>query len=313
MEKVLITDDVHPQLIQKFVDLGFKVDYYPEISYEEVKSSIHNYEGLIVNSKILVNKAFIDVAVKLKFIGRLGSGMEIIDQAYAKSKGIGVFSSPEGNRNAVAEHAMAMLLALSNNIIKADREVREFIWKREENRGFELEAKTIGIIGYGHTGKSFANKLQGWNVTLLVHDKYKTGFSEPNLNIHETSKEELIKKSDIISLHLPLTEETFHYADHSMMEQMKIGSILINTSRGKVVDTMALIQMLKNGHLKGACLDVFENEKPEFYTQDEKKMYAELLKFSNLIVTPHVAGWTIESKEKLSNVLFEKILSYLNN
>ena len=312
MEKVLITDDVHPQLIQKFEDIGFKVDYCPEISYEEVKNSIHNYEGLIVNSKILANKEFIDLAVKLKFIGRLGSGMEIIDQTYAKSKGIGVFSSPEGNRNAVAEHAMAMLLALSNNIIKADREVREFIWKREENRGFELEGKTIGIIGYGHTGKSFAQKLQGWNVTLLVHDKYKTGFSEPNLNIYETSKEELIKKSDIISLHLPLTQETFHYADHTMLHLMKRGSILINTSRGKVVDTMALIQMLKNDHLKGACLDVFENEKPEFYTQDEKMMYSELLKFSNLIVTPHVAGWTIESKEKLSNVLFEKILSYLN-
>ncbi len=310
MKKVLITDDVHPLLIQNFKDLAYIVDYYPDISLEEVKQIIPEYEGLIVNSKIIVDKAFIDQAKQLKFIGRLGSGMEIIDQPYAKLKGIGVFSSPEGNRNAVAEHAMAMLLALNNNIIKADQEVRQFIWKREENRGIELEGKTIGIIGYGHTGMSFAQKLKGWEVNILAHDKYKTGFSNPELNINETTKEKLIEDSDIISLHLPLTEETFHYANPNMLSTMKSGAVLVNTSRGKVVDTLALIEVLKSGHLRGACLDVFENEKPENYTGEEKKMYEELLKFKNIIVSPHIAGWTMESKEKLAKILFEKILLF---
>ncbi|HMG17021.1 MAG TPA: NAD(P)-dependent oxidoreductase [Saprospiraceae bacterium] len=312
MKKVLITDDVHPDLIHKFENISYKVDYYPEISLEEVKSIIHDYEGLIVNSKILVDKDFIDRAHSLKFIGRLGSGMEIIDQTYAKQKGIGVFSSPEGNRNAVAEHAMAMLLALGNNIIKADQEVRKFIWNRQENRGFELEGKTIGIIGFGHTGRTFAQKLQGWNVNILVYDKYLTGFSDHSFNVYESSKETVLEKSNIISLHLPLTEETFHYVDHEMLNKMKRRSVLINTSRGKIVDTLALIEVLKSGHLKGACLDVFENEKPENYNTQEKKVYEELLKLKNIIVTPHIAGWTLESKEKLSKILFEKILLFLS-
>jgi D-3-phosphoglycerate dehydrogenase len=310
MKKVLITEDVHASLIENFERLSYIVDYNPDITYEEVKKIINEYEGLIVNSKILVNKEFIDLASQLKFIGRLGSGMEIIDQVYAKTKGIGVFNSPEGNRNAVAEHAMAMLLALSNNIIKADQEVRKFIWHREENRGFELEGKTIGIIGFGHTGKSFAEKLQGWNVNILVHDKYKTGFSNPDKNIYESSKERLLRDSDIISLHLPLTEETFHYANLEMLSSMKTGSVLINTSRGKILDTKALIEVLKSDHLKGACLDVFENEKPENYNVKEKMIYEDLLKFKNIIVTPHIAGWTKESKEKLSKILFEKILLF---
>ena len=311
MKKVLITDDVHPSLIENFKSLAYVVDYFPDIILEEVKKIIIEYEGLIVNSKIIVDKDFIDQAKQLRFIGRLGSGMEIIDQVYAKTKGIGVFSSPEGNRNAVAEHAMAMLLALSNNITKSDQEVRKFIWNREENRGFEIEGKTIGIIGYGHTGKCFAEKLQGWNVNILVHDKYKTGFVNPDLNIYESTLEKLLKDSDIISLHLPLTEETFHYVNDEMLTNMKTGSILINTSRGKIVDTLALIEVLKSGHLKGACLDVFENEKPENYNVKEKMMYESLFKFKNIILTPHIAGWTQESKEKLSKILFKKILLFL--
>lgn len=313
MDSILITDAVHSDLIDKFRVIGFKVDYLPDITYEEVKRSIKDYKGLIINSKILVDKQFIDLATNLKFVGRLGSGMEIIDQEYAKEKDIAVFNSPEGNRNAVAEHAFAMLLALNNNIIKADKEVKEFIWNREENRGFELEGKTIGIIGYGHTGKTFASKFRGWNVKIMVHDKYLTGFSEADLNVEESTKENILKDADIISLHLPLTIETLHYVNAEFLRSMKKSAVLINTSRGKIINTKDLVEILDQGHLRGVCLDVFENENPKTYSEEEQKLYSQLLKFRNIIVSPHIAGWTFESKEKLSLVLFEKILYFLNN
>ena len=313
MERILITDAVHPLLIEKFRGLGYEVDYQPDILYEEVKDIIDQYVGLIINSKILVDKEFIDKSTKLIFIGRLGSGMEIINQVYAKEKGIAVFNSPEGNRNAVAEHAFAMLLALNNHLIQADKEVKAGIWNREENRGFELEGKTIGIIGYGHTGKSFSAKFCGWNTKLLVHDKYLNSFTDLNLNLHEASKEQIIAEADIISLHLPLTVETLHYVNEEFLSRMKKNAVLINTSRGKIINTKDLVKILDEGHLRGVCLDVFENENPKIYTGEEKKLYAQLLNFKNIIATPHVAGWTFESKEKLSMVLFEKIKSFLDN
>jgi D-3-phosphoglycerate dehydrogenase len=308
MKKVLITDDCHPLLNDGLKNLGYQCDYQPEITPENTTNVISGYEGLIINSKIMVNQDFLDRASRLKFIGRLGSGMEIVDKEYAAKKGVLVFSSPEGNRNAVAEQALGMLLALANNLIRGDREVRLNIWEREKNRGFEIEGKTMGIIGFGHTGSQFAKKLQGLGMEILAFDKYKTsGFANEMPWVRETGQDDIIAKSDIISLHLPLTTETKHLVNESFINQCKPGFILINTSRGKCVNTEDLIAGLESKKIGGACLDVFENEKPVAYSEREKMAYQRLHQFENVILSPHVAGWTHESKYKLAAVLLEKI------
>jgi D-3-phosphoglycerate dehydrogenase / 2-oxoglutarate reductase len=313
MNRILITDDVHPILLEKLKLLDFEVDYQPKITYEEVKTKIRNCYGLIVNSKIIVDKEFLDLCSNLKFIGRLGSGMEIFDLDYAISKGIAIFNSPEGNRNAVAEHTLGMLLALSNKLNIADTEVRNFHWNREENRGFEIDSKTIGIIGFGNMGQAFAKKLKGFDVQILVYDKYlQSGYSRFWNNIVETDILSLQSQCDIISFHVPLNNETHHYCNESFLSKCKNGIIILNTSRGKILDTPSLIKNLENGKVKGACLDVFENEKVTTYTKEEKAMYSELFSFKNTVFTPHIAGWTMESKLKMSNTLLEKINSFLN-
>ena len=308
---VLVTDKVHPLLLQGFEKAGFEIDYRPKVSLEVVREIVQDYEGMIINSKILVDKYMLDKAVKLKFIGRLGSGMEIVDQEYAKEKGVFVASAPEGNRNAVGEHAIGMLLALANKFRKGDAEVRRKHWDREANRGFEIMGLTVGIIGFGHTGNSFAKKLAGFGVKVLAYDKYKTYFAEGSNYIRIATMEELFNESDILSLHLPLTDETHHLFDDDFLEKFKKDIILINTSRGKVVKTTALINGLKSGKIKGACLDVFENEKPHLFSDDEHVMYDELYSFDNVILTPHVAGWTVESLERLARIVLEKILKNL--
>lgn len=304
---VLITDDVHPMMIDAFKEEGFDVHFDPGILYEEVKKIIPLYSGLIINSKINCNKEFIDLTQGLKFIGRLGSGREVVDIPYAQSKGIEVYFSPEGNRNAVAEHALAMLLALSNQLIEADAEVRNHIWQREARRGWELSGRTIGIIGYGHTGRQFAKKLSSMEMQVLAHDKYIKGFSDQDHYVEEVSREELLLRSDIISLHLPLAKETYHYVDEKFIHACKRGAIVINTSRGNVVDTLALVVALEQGVLGGACLDVFENEKPSTYTAPESEMYQRLFKLKQVVLSPHIAGWTHESKMKMASVLIHKI------
>lgn len=306
---VLVTDGVHPLLLEGFEKAGFECDYRPKISLADTRAIIQNYEGLIINSKILVDKAFLDEAVRLTFIGRLGSGMEIVDQEYAKKKGIVVKSAPEGNRNAVGEHAVGMLLALANKLRKGDREVRQKHWDREANRGFEIMGKTVGIIGFGHTGNSFAKKLAGFGVKVLAYDKYKTYFAEGSNYIREAELEEIFEQADILSLHLPLTDETDGLFDASFLQKFKKRIVLINTSRGKVVKTADLITGLKNGSVMGACLDVFENEKPHQFTESEHQMYDELYQFDNVILTPHVAGWTVQSKERLAQIVLDKILT----
>jgi D-3-phosphoglycerate dehydrogenase len=308
---VLVTDGVHPLLLEGFKKAGFDYDYRPKISLEATRAIIQDYEGLIINSKILVDRIFLDKAVKLKFIGRLGSGMEIVDKIYAAQKGIIVKSAPEGNRNAVGEHALGMLLALANKFRQGDREVRAKHWDRESNRGFELMGKTIGIIGFGHTGSNFAKKLAGLGVKVLAYDKYKTYFTEGSNYIRQSSMEEIFEQADIISLHLPLTEETKFLVNSEFIDKCHKNFVLINTSRGKVVSTKALIDALKNGKVSGACLDVFENEKPHTFSDNEHEMYNELYKFENVILTPHVAGWTVQSKERLAQIVLDKILKSL--
>lgn len=310
MNNILITDLVHELLIVGLQDAGFRIDYNPMISYEEVCNIIENYEGIIINSKILVTQSFIDKAKNLKFVARLGSGLEIIDLDYAKAKGIKVISSPEGNRNAVAEHALGMLLALANNLVKASMEVKNFKWNREANRGFEIEGKTIGIIGYGNTGETFAQKFLGWNVRILVYDKYKPTIDTYNGKMERVSLEELLENAQIISIHLPLNAETKYIINDVFFQKWANSEVLINTSRGKILETKALIENLANGKLRGACLDVFENEKPETYSSDEISLYKKLFSFENLIVSPHIAGWTEESKEKLSKIILDRILFF---
>lgn len=307
MRKVLVTDGVHPILLEGLEELGFKCDYHPKISLERVREMVPDYEGMIINSKILVDKAMLDSAPKLRFVGRLGSGMEIIDLEYAAKKGVAIHGAPEGNRNAVAEHALGMLIALANNFLRADREVRNKDWQREKNRGFEIMGKTIGIIGFGHTGSQFAKKLQGMGMKILAYDKYKTNYTQDFPYVKETNLKSLQTDADIISLHLPYTPETYHLVNSDFLEKCKKGIIIINTSRGSVIKTQDLLTALKNEKVGGACLDVFENEKTQTFSSEEEKMYEELYGFEQVILSPHVAGWTVESKKRLAEVLLQKI------
>ena len=338
MKKVLITDGVHPSLIAGLKQLDYNCDYQPDISDKEVRNIIHNYVGLIINSKILVNRDMIDRAPNLRFIGRLGSGLEIIDLPYAAEKGLRIINSPEGNRNAVAEHALGMLLSLANNLTRSNNEVKNFDWQREKNRGFELRDKTIGIIGFGHTGSSFAQKLLGLGMRILVYDKYlPAGFTKTFIHrdylirhpaskksdtfegesvatfnfeiseIEESNLEMLQRECDIISFHLPLNPETKYMCNAEFIGNCKKNIYIVNASRGNVVNTYDLITGLQTKKVRGACLDVFENEKPNTYTDQEREMYKLLFSFDNVIVSPHIAGWTLESKERLSAVLLDKI------
>jgi D-3-phosphoglycerate dehydrogenase len=309
MKKVLITDDVHTLLIDALEGAGYFCDFQPDIKLEEVREIIPAYTGMIINSKILMDKAMFDRAMQLTFVGRLGSGMEIIDQKYAAQKSVAIYNAPDGNCNAVGEHALGMLLALANNLLRADAEVRQKIWRREANRGFELQGKTIGIIGFGYTGSSFAQKLAGMEMQVLAYDKYKTNYTSSFPHVKETDLDTLLTQSDIISFHLPLTAETHHYADAAFFSKCRKDVILINTSRGQVVETSLLVSELLSGKVRGACLDVFENEKPQTFTALENEYYQQLYQLPQVILTPHIAGWTVESKERLARILLQKILT----
>lgn len=304
-KKVLITDGVHNHLIEGFQGRGFEVDYQPNIQLEEVHMIIEEYEGLIINSKIKVDKTLIDKATKLKFVARLGSGLEVMDLQYAASKGIHCYNTPEGNRNAVAEQALGMLLALFNNIIPSNQDVKNFHWKREENRGVELDGKTIGIIAYGNTGEAFAKKLRGFDVEVLVYDKYKTGFG--NGLVKESTLEEIYSKADVLSLHLPLTDETKYWLDEERINKFEKPIWVINTSRGKCLKLEDLLKSLQNEKILGAVLDVLENEKMETLDDTQKTVIESLNILKNVIITPHIAGWTHQSKFKISDQVLRKL------
>lgn len=307
MKKALISDFVHNHLISELGSMGYHVDYEPKISLEEVAEKIANYEGIVINSKIKMYQPLIDKAKRLKWIARLGSGMEIIDQEYASQKNIAAINSPEGNCNAVAEHALGMLLALSNNLIRSDKQVRTMQWNREQNRGFEITGKKIGVIGYGHTGSSFVSKVSSWELDVLIYDKYKDLNFKSSNNLHAVDKEDILNEADIISLHLPYTSETHHYVDEDFIQKCNRKPVIINTSRGAIVKTQALIKGLQDGYLGGACLDVFENEKTNTYTADEHKMYAALFQLPNVVLSTHVAGWTRESLYKIADTIVQKL------
>ncbi|WP_114789774.1 NAD(P)-dependent oxidoreductase [Niabella yanshanensis] len=305
MKKVIVTGNAHPILMQTLTDKGFDVVYQPQISYEEIKNNGQGVSGLVLTTRIKVDKELIDALPQLEWIGRLGSGMELVDVDYARSKDILCASSPEGNRNAVAEHSLGLLLMQINKMNIAVQEVRQGIWLRDENRGTELLGKTVGIIGYGNTGSSFARLLQPFEVTVLAHDKYKTGFE--NDYIKEAALEQVCEEADIISFNVPLTAETHHFLNKELLVRLKKQPLIISACRGKVINTADLIEGLKNGQVRGACLDVLENEKLNTYTEFEKQQLAELLSFPGVIVTPHIAGYTHEAFLKMATVLLGKL------
>jgi D-3-phosphoglycerate dehydrogenase len=305
MPKVMITAPAHPCLKEGLEQRGYMVDTLEKISYQELKEMIPGYAGLIVASRIEIDKAMLAEAQSLKWIGRLGSGMEIIDVDQATAQGIVCMSSPDGNCDSVGEHCLGMLLSLMHNISSARDEVREGKWLREANRGFELRGKTVGIIGLGHTGSAFAHLLSPFGVRVLAHDKYKTGFSAGH--IVESSIDDIKELADVISFHLPLNEETQHYANEQFFLSLKKRPYFLNASRGGVVDTAALLQALDNDLVTAAGLDVLENEDLTSYSAHESALLQQLLSRKNVIVTPHIAGSSHESLAKLAQSLLKKL------
>ena len=308
--KILHLDTNHPILIAQLNNLGFTNDEDYTSSKAEIVAKIHLYDGLIIRSRFSIDASFLEKGKNLKFIGRVGAGLENIDSSYAKNNGITLIAAPEGNRNAVGEHTLGMLLSLFNKLNKANSEIKKGQWLREENRGVELDGKTIGLIGYGNMGKSFAKKLRGFNVEVLCYDL------KPNVSddcCTQVSLRELQQKVDVLSLHTPQTELTRNMVNTNFIQSFKKNFWLLNTARGTSVVTKDLVIALKSGKILGAGLDVLEYEKASFenlFTNDKiPKAFQYLINSNNVLLSPHVAGWTIESKEKLAQTIVDKIKS----
>lgn len=306
---VLHLDQNHPLMIEQLDDLGFtNVEDYTS-SKAEIEEKIHQYDGLIIRSRFPIDRSFLSKAKNLKFIGRVGAGLENIDTDLAQQQGIKLFNAPEGNRDAVAEHALGMLLALTNRFFIADNEVRHGIWKREENRGEEVMGKTVGILGYGYMGKAFAKRLQGFDCKVICYD------IKPNLGdqfAQQVDLDTFLEQTQILSLHVPLTQQTDQMVNAKFISSFRNKILLINTSRGKVVNTSDLVEAIKNKKIKGAGLDVLEYEKTSFEnlfgeSNAMPKAFKTLINLENVILSPHIAGWTLESKVKLAQTIVDKV------
>ena len=306
--KILLLDKNHPLITEQLSEKGFVLEEDFSSSYEQVLEKIHLYEGVIIRSRIPLDAHFLEKAKNLKFIARVGAGMENIDTAKAQKLGIKLINSPEGNKDAVAEHVIGTLLVLMNRLFISSNEVKKGIWLREENRGEEILGKTFGIIGYGNMGKAVAKRLSGFGCKTIFYD------IKPNLSDEfatQVSLQELQENADILSLHTPLTEDTLYMIDEEFISKMKKNFYFINTARGKNLKTSALVNALKSGKIKGACLDVLEYEKTSFENLETKNEDLEyLLNSEKAIITPHIAGWTHESKIKLAQVIVDKILAF---
>ena len=306
--KILHIDSNHPLLWQQLQESGFDNQEDFVSSKEEIEAKIHEYHGIVIRSRFKIDKTFIDKATNLQFIARVGAGLESIDCEYAKSKNIELIAAPEGNQNAVGEHALGMLLSLLNNLNQANSEVKQGIWNREGNRGHELEGKTIGIIGYGNMGKSFAKKLRGFDVEVICYDILANVSDE---NAKQVSLQELQQKSDVLSLHTPLTTETNKMVNTDFINAFSKPFWFLNTARGNSVVTQDLVEALQSGKILGAGLDVLEYEKASFETLFQENnlpaAFQYLAKANNVLLTPHIAGWTFESHQKLAQVIVDKI------
>jgi D-3-phosphoglycerate dehydrogenase len=307
---ILLIDSVHPILEEKLTQAGFLCQHHFKSNFEDLQKVLPQAYGLVIRSRFTIDETFLAFCPNLQFIARSGSGLENIAVKLCQALNIRLYNSPEGNRNAVAEHALGMLLGLMNKLNKAHQEVRNGVWDREGNRGEELDGKTIGIIGYGNNGAAFAKKLRGFDVRVLAYDKYKSGFGD--YQVQECTLEALQEQADIISFHVPQNKETKHFFNSEFMGQMAKPFYLLNLSRGKVVETAALVEGLKSRQIKGAGLDVLEYEQKSFESFFDQEMptdFQYLVSADNVCLTPHVGGWTTESYVKLSSVLADKILA----
>jgi len=307
MPHILFIDTVHPLIKEELSEHGFTCDLFPDYIKEDLGNIIDHYFGLIIRSRFKLDRAFLSKAGNLRFIGRVGAGMENIDVAYAENKGILCLNSPEGNRDAVGEHTVGMLLSLINHLNRADHQVRQGKWIREGNRGMEIKGKTVGIIGYGNMGSAFAQRLKGFDAKVISYDKYKSGYSDGNTI--ESTLQEVFELSDIVSIHVPLTEETNYMVNSWFLDRFRKQVYLINTARGAIVNIRDLVTAMKSGKVAGAALDVLEYEDDSFerLTENLPEEFKFLLEADNVILTPHIAGWTAESEYKLAKVLVDKI------
>ncbi|MEL7001735.1 MAG: NAD(P)-dependent oxidoreductase [Bacteroidota bacterium] len=307
--KCLISDVMHDSIVPLLEGIGLEPVYRPDITRQGIIDTIDQFDGLIIRSKTRIDSQIIEKATRLQFIGRGGAGIDNLDVDIIKKAGIKIFNAPEGNRNAVGEQAVGMLLSLLNKLQKADKEVRNMVWDREGNRGHELLGKTVGLIGCGNMGQSFAQKLSGFGCKVLAYDKYKYNYTDNY--VVETTLEDIFKNSDILSLHIPLTKETKGLVNNEFIDRFEKSIYLINTARGEVVETEAIVNGLQSGKLVGAALDVLENEKLTKMTGKQQKSFQYLSNSQKTILTPHVAGWSVESYKMINTVLVDKIREFL--
>jgi D-3-phosphoglycerate dehydrogenase len=309
--KILIIDEMHQSIVPLLSKEGFVVDYRPDIKRPEIEEIINQYEGLIIRSKTPMDRELLSKATSLKFIGRAGAGLDKIDLAYLEERNIPIYNAPEGNRDAVAEHAIGMLLALFNHIPRADQQVRNKIWKRELNRGEELAGKTVAIFGFGNMGEAFAKKLRGFDVKVLAYDKYRKGFG--GALAAEVSLETIQKEADVLSVHVPLTIETRNFFTPEVINGFQKPFYFVNTARGEVINFTTLNDALESGKMRGALLDVLENEQLQALHPVQELAFNKLTQKANVLFSPHVAGWTFQSYEKINKVLVSKLLAAIKN
>lgn len=304
--KTLIVDDIHPIFLQKLREANIPFDYLPDIDREETLLRIAPYHGLVIRSKFRVDARLIDAAPSLTFIARGGAGMDNIDDAHAAARGITLLNAPEGNRDAVGEHMVGMLLVLMNNLHRGDRQIRNRQWLREENRGLELGGRTVALIGYGHNGQAMARKLTGFGVRVIAYDKYKTGFSDAYAT--EVSMEEVVRQADVLSLHIPLTRETRAMVNDEYLFHFRKPIFFLNGARGEIVDIPAVLKAINQGKILGAAFDVLPVEK--FPALEEAPWFTDIMQNERVIFSPHVAGWSVESYFKIADVLADKVVNF---
>ncbi|WP_080058656.1 2-hydroxyacid dehydrogenase [Spirosoma aerolatum] len=307
---ILIADEMHPSLFAMLTEAGFQYDYQPKISRAGLLTALEPFEGLIIRSKTTVDQELLSHAPNLRFIGRAGAGLDLIDLEAAEKRDIAVFHAGAGNRDAVAEHTVGMLLALLANILKADREVRQGIWDREGNRGYELGSLTVGLIGYGNNGRATAKRLSGFGCRVLAYDKFLVNYGDAFAE--EATMEQVMAEADIISLHIPLTDETRMWVNDAFIGQVSKPFYLNNIARGEIVSLAAVVRGLESGKIRGATLDVLENEKLAKLTPDQQATFDYLRQSDRVVLTPHVAGWTHESYVRINEVLVKQLIDSVN-